>query len=90
MSHFLPSITDRKEINQYMNNVSLILIDLLQEDFQKLSPFGSTFIPSDLDLAGKKRKVAKEIVLAFFKKMIEVSNSDLIANANHLIRTVDV
>ena len=32
------------------------------------------FTVCDLDLAGKKRKITKEIVLAFVKKALDVSN----------------
>lgn len=66
MSHLSPSITDiKKEINQYLNSVSLTPIDFLYEIFQKLSLSGSTLIPSDLDVAGKKRKQQKTLFWLF-------------------------
>ena len=63
---FLPSTTDRKEeINRHLSNVSLHPIKFCYNDFQKLSPSNSTFVPSDL---GERRNVASEIVVEFLKR----------------------
>lgn len=39
-----------------MKNINITPTDFYYEDFQKLAPFGCTFIPFHLDLSGEKRK----------------------------------
>ena len=86
---FLPSTMDRKEkINQFMKNFSLHPIDCRFEDFQKCSCIGVDFRPQDLDSSDLERRLAaKEIVVNFFKDAVQVSDSNLVHNANKLLTT---
>ena len=66
---FLTLTTDRKqEINQHLSNVSFHRIDFSYDDFQKLYPSNSTFVPSDLKFGGERRKAVREIVVEFLKE----------------------
>ena len=80
---FLPSTTDRvEEINKYMNSVNLAPIDI------EISAFGETFDPSKLDYANdEKKKKNRESVLKVFKKIVDLSNSNLRKNADGLLAT---
>ena len=61
-------------------------IDCRYENFQKYSRISVDFKPQDLDSPGlEKRSVAKEIALNFFKDAAQVSNSNLVENANTLL-----
>ena len=84
---YLPSTTDRKDkIDKFRENVQLYPIDCLYDDFVKYSPKQESFQPQDLDSSDhEKRKVAKEIVLNFFKHAVEVSNSNLMRNVKTLL-----
>ena len=83
----LPSTTDTKEkINQFVKNVFLHLIDCQYEDFKKHSQDQTDFRPQDLDSPDlNKRLGAREIVINFFKDAAQVSNSNLVHNANTLL-----
>ena len=48
------------------------------------------FVPSDLGLGGEKRKTARDIVVNFLKRAAEISNANLIRNANYVLFTMDV
>ena len=83
----MPSTTDRKKkIIKFRDHVQLHLIDYLYDDFVKYSPKQESFQPQDLDSSDhEKRKIAKEIVLNFFKHTVEVSNSNLMRNMKTLL-----
>lgn len=50
---------------------------------------GDDFIPQDLDSRDKeKRSVAAETVWNFFEDAVNVSNSNLVRNANNLMSTL--
>ena len=89
---FLPSATDHKEkINKFFNNVYLHLIDCAYEDFSNYSLKTKTFYPQHLDSRfPEEREAAKEIVLSYFKHIAEISNSNLIRNANSFIAKNEV
>ena len=84
---YLPSTTDCKEsINQYRDHVQLYPIDCLYDDFTKYSSKGGKFMLQDLDSKDtKKRALAREIVVNFFKDVIQIFNSNLKRNANTLL-----
>ena len=84
---YLPSTTDYKEsINQYRDQVQLYPVDCLYNDFTKYLSMGEKFMPQDLDSKDtKKRALAREIVVNFFKDAIQISNSNLKRNANTLL-----
>ena len=66
MSHlyiFIPAMTDCCEnINQYMNNVSLIPIDIKQSQFNAWAD-NSSFTPFHLDMSGLNKSVATETMV---------------------------
>ena len=58
----------------------------LNEDFRKYSATGRDFYPQALDPPDmEKRLVAREIIVNFFKDAVQVSNSNLVRNANTLL-----
>ena len=78
---YLPSITDRKEdINK-----SLIPVALSSKDFP-LKGSRYKFNPNHLETRGKYRNLAMNTLHSFFKKAAKVSNSNLIDNANSLLK----
>ena len=79
---YLPSTTDPKEsINQYRDHVQLYPIDCMYNDFTKYLSKGEKFMPQDLDSKDtKKRALAGEMVVNFFKGAIQISNSNLKRN----------
>ena len=91
---FLPSTTDRKEnINQHMGKVSLTPTDCLRENFKDYLPSKKYFNTAGLnalnreDLNALNREDAIKTLYAFFKKMIEVSNFNLLRNVDFLVRS---
>ena len=84
---FLPSITDcKKKINKFFNNVHLHSIDCAYEGLSNYSLKNKTFYPQHLDPRFPEEwEAAKEIVLSDFRHIAEISNSNLIRNANSLI-----
>ena len=87
---YLPSTIDCSEsINQYLEYVLLHPIDCLYERFKQYSCTGKEFIPQDLDSRDlEKWHIAVQIVQNCFKEAVNVPNSNLICNANHLILTL--
>ena len=78
---FLPSTTDRSEKhNQYMDSVRLWPIDI------KPSDFGEYLDPSKLhQVNGEDREKSRECVLNVLGKVVDLSNQNLIRNANCLL-----
>ena len=89
---FLSSTTDRKgKIYKFFNNVLLYPIACAYEDFSDYSLKNKTFYPQYLDSRfPKERAAAKEIVLSYFRHIAEISDSNLIRNANPLIAKNEV
>ena len=86
---FLCSTTNRKEkINQYLN-VFLTLIDCIYKKFKQYSPKCKDFNASDLNLTlgNEKRSIAPDAMYSFFKDAVEISNANLISNADHILKT---
>ena len=94
-SHFFPYVTDRKEkTNQYENNVNLHAIDIPYDEFQTCSYNGLVsssghFGSCGLEMFGEKRKVASELVIVALQHMVQISNSNLVRNADSLIFKMD-
>ena len=84
---YLPSAIGHKEsIDQYRDHVQLYPIDCLYDDFTKYSSKGKKFMAQDLDSKDPKKKaLAREIVVNFFKDAIQISNSNLKRNVNSLL-----
>ena len=89
---YLPSTTDRKEsIIQYSDHVQLYPIDCLYDNFIKHSSKKEKFMPQDLDSKyTRKRALAREIVVNFFKDAIQISNSNLRRNGKTLLAKGEV
>ena len=77
----LPSTTDRSEKhNQYTDSVSLWPIDIKSTDF------GKNFDPSKLDQVNDiDMEKTRECVLKVLRKVVDLSNQNLIRNANCLL-----
>ena len=68
-------ITDRKEVvNQFMDNVSLCPVEVIQADFKEWIESSGTFEPPILEMFGAKRKVARDCVVSALKHMVNVYN----------------
>ena len=85
MFFFLPTMDRKEKINQFFKNVSLHPIDCHYEDFQKYSPTCRDFRPQDLDSSNLERRLAAKEIVNFFKDAVQVSNSNLVRNANTLL-----
>ena len=83
---YLPTTTDcSHNTNQFRENVSLHAIDCPYEDFRRYSETEEDFIATDLESKDlEKRTKAADIVRTFFKDAAEVSNLNIIKNANLL------
>lgn len=88
---FLQAITERKEkITQQKANISLFSEDIRYGNFRKMALSGPHFIPTDLEISGENRKIAREIVVEVMKKIAKISNSNLIRYADHLLSNTDI
>ena len=57
---FLSSVTDRsEEVNQYLNNVIIRPVDIVQSDFKQWTESGEDFESHYLELFGEKRRIAR-------------------------------
>ena len=69
-----------------MGHVQLHPIDCIYEDFKNHSPSNSEFMPHDLESIDQNKKAtARETVVRFLHQALEVSNPNLMRNANTLI-----
>ena len=72
-----------------MKNVSLHLIDCIYKNFKQYLSSGDEFMPQDLNSTDpQKRAIATEIVLDFFKDVVNVSNVNLVRNSNNLLTSL--
>ena len=88
---FLPSITDRSEdINKYLNNVSIFPVHITQSQLNAWA--GTDFDPSKPDLFGIEKNTMADAVVKFLKHINEISNSNLVRNADGFLsrRKVEV
>ena len=81
--YFLPSITDRiEEINRHMGSVNLLPIDISEETFEvDRMPFD----PSKLDYDNPDKEKLTQAVVKMLKKVVDLSNSNIIKNADGLL-----
>ena len=89
MFFFLPSTTDRKEnINQWAKNVHLHPIDCLYGDFRRYTLENSKIKESGIQHQELDHSCAetKKCILNFMKNAINLSNNNLIRNANALMQ----
>ena len=81
--HFLPLTTDSTErVNQYMDQGFLKPIDIEEQEF------GEGFHPSVLHRHLPEIEKTREAVLKVFKKITELSNSNLRRNFDALLSTI--
>lgn len=84
--YYLSSTTDRKESsNQYKDKVYLNTSNCCYENFKNYLSNQSKFYPHHFDLKDERKNVAIETIYIFFKDIVEMSNSNLIRNADHLL-----
>ena len=77
-----PSTTDRsEEINKYMNCVNIHPLDFDEKEF------GDDFNPSRLDFVGDKKEQTTQSVVNMLKRITEISNTNLIKNADGLLHS---
>ena len=84
---FPPSTTDRKEkINKFFGNVNLHSLDCPYDGFVNYSTKNHSLLPHHLDSRNTtEREAAREILRNFLKHVAEMSNSNVIRNANSLM-----
>lgn len=82
------TIDGKEKINQFKSN--LHATDLPYNDFKKLFPSALQFSFTDLKIPGKKRNVTIEIVVEASKKIVQISSSIPIRNADHLLSKMDI
>ena len=76
---FLPLICDRnEEINKYLGSVNIHPIDIPESDFCR------NFNPSKLEYGNSEKLKMLESVVNTFKKIIQLSNSNLVKNVDAL------
>ena len=88
-------MADRKEkINQYKNNVSFHATDIRYDVFQAW--YSSGLVSSsgqldlqDLEMAGEKRKAARELVMIALRHMVQISISNIVRDVYNLISKMD-
>ena len=81
---FLPSITDRiEDVNRYMGSVNLSSIDITEDNFEVES--GILFNPSKLNYENPDKEKTRQAVLKVFKKVVNLSNANIIKNADRLL-----
>ena len=83
----MPSTTGRKEkIHKFFGKFNLHPIDCSYDDFGNYSTKNQLFLPHHLDSRNTtEREATREIVGNFLKHVAEMSNSNLIRNANCLM-----
>ena len=89
---FLPSTTDRKDkINKFFGKANLYPIDCPYDDFVNYTTKIHSLLPHYLDSGNTDEKeAAREIVQNFLKHAAEISNLNLIQNANSLMAKNEV
>ena len=82
---FFPLTTSRiEDINKYMGSVNLVSIDI-QEDNLEIEE--GTFDLSKLDFDNPEKHKLRVAVLRVFRKVEDLSNSNLVKNADRLLAT---
>ena len=88
---FISSTTNRsEEINRYLGSVNLSLIDIPVNTFETKE--NVSFNPSKLDFACPEKEVMSRAVVKMLKKIVDMSNANLLKNADGLLskKSVDV
>ena len=78
---FFPATADRsKEINRYLDNVSISLIHVSQEQLNTWA--GTSFDPSKFDLFGLEKNTMSDAVVKCLKHVNDICNSNIVRNAD--------
>ena len=86
---FLLSIMDRiKKINRHMGSVNLFPIDISEDTFEVEG--GIELDPYKLDYENPEKDAIKDLILKVLKKMVDLSNSNLVKNVDGLLATKPV
>lgn len=86
--YFLPSTTDRsEEINRYLGSVNLSLINVPVSSFELKK--NVVFDPSKLDFASQEKEIMTGAVVKMVKKIVHMSNANLVKNADGLLSKFD-
>ena len=84
--YFLLSITDRaEEINRHMGSVNLLPIDIPEET---LEVDGVAFDTSKRDYENLDKEKMAQAVVKMLKKVVDLSNANLIENASGLLAKI--
>ena len=81
---FLPSITDRiEDAYRHMGFVNLSSIDITENNFEVEG--GIPFESSKLDYENPGKEKMRQAVLKVLKKVVDLSNANIIKNADGLL-----
>ena len=82
---FFPWTTNRiEDINKYMGSVNLVSIDIQEDNFEIEE---RKFDLSKLDFDNSEKHKMREAVLRVLRKVEDLSNSNLVKNADGLLAT---
>ena len=82
---FFPSTSSRiEDINKYMGSVNLVSIDIQEDNFEIEE---RTFDLSKLDFDNPEKHKMRVAVLRVFRKVEDLSNFNLVKNADRLLAT---
>ena len=82
--YFLLYTTDRNEkVNRHLGSVNLSSIDIPENTFETEN--NVAFDPSKLDINCPEKEVITQVVVRIPKKITDLSNSNLIKNADGLL-----
>ena len=86
---FLPSITDRIEkINRHTGSLNLATTDISEDTFG--AEGGTEFDPYKPDYENTEKDAIKDSILKVLKKMVDLSNSNLLKNADGFLATKSI
>ena len=78
-----------EDVSKYLNNVSIKTLDITQADFKQWTESGLGLEPQYLELFGEKKKIMRECVVSVLKHMVQISNSNLLRNADDSLARID-
>ena len=82
----LPSITDRIEkINRHMGSVNLVPIDISEDTFEVEGDIEFDLYKRDYE--NSEKSAIKDSILEVLKKIVDLSNSNLLKNADSFLAT---
>ena len=88
-SFSIPYFQQRTEKRRLISLKFVNQSDILDDKFQKWSST-SHFDPKDFKMCGEQKSVAREIVIKVMEYLVDVSNSKLMKNFDHLLSQMEV